>query len=411
MANTGRFYSTLSELENDNAKPEIVVRLIRKWDCLKRRNRNHFRSQELLLLDETGSLIKAFINHRLFPYYHNNMLNEGSIYYISNFCLEEEISRPRLTNHRFCIQFTHLTTAAELLDDVPNIEKSKFHIHEHDSLVLLANQNKILPDVVGRITYVWGSELHNLGSEHKIMATLLLRNGRKVHLSIWDNIARDFRMLLSATQWIKGVITITSVNPKLFTGELYLNTSSSTRFYVTDEVNEIRNLRQHRNGYLKPPFQALDINELDVSMKTIAQILTFLDTEDIQITEIVTRNGWYYISCPDCLNKIKPVDNKLICSYCLAVKVGGQVRLRLEVIAEVETDRTKFMIFDKDARIITNMSAEEVVQQNFNIGNEFPQCLQQLIGKQFIFQTRLTAFDFQAGEETLLVTSIADQRQ
>ena len=56
--------------------------------------------------------------------------------------------KKKTTNgHRLFIQLTHHTIAPEVLDDVPQIEKTKFRIHGYKKLLMLANTNHILPGI------------------------------------------------------------------------------------------------------------------------------------------------------------------------------------------------------------------------------------------------------------------------
>ncbi|KAL1204400.1 hypothetical protein V5N11_034654 [Cardamine amara subsp. amara] len=142
MATDRHPYSMLGDLQKDLTNQAIIVRLIRKWEACNRRRGSKLMSLDLLLMDETGFVIKAPINHRLARYY-NNIFQEVSIYYISNFALDENNGRLKLTDHKLSIQFTHLTIASEVLDDAPRIGKPTFRFHSHEQLLMLANTNQI----------------------------------------------------------------------------------------------------------------------------------------------------------------------------------------------------------------------------------------------------------------------------
>ncbi|VVA98231.1 unnamed protein product [Arabis nemorensis] len=124
------------------------------------------------------------------------------------------------------------------------------------------------------------------------------------------------------TQRKQCYVVITAVNPKMFAGDLYLNTSPATRFYQHAEPQEL---------------------------------------ESVRIVDIITRNGWYNISCAKCYNSIKPLDDKLICRFCDDSSFIGVVRFRLAVIVDDETDQRRFVIFDRDARKLTNILAEDLI--------------------------------------------------
>lgn len=52
-----------------------------------------------------------------------------------------------VTDHKVSILLIHHTIASEVLDNVPQIEKTKFRIHGYKKLLMLANTNHILPDI------------------------------------------------------------------------------------------------------------------------------------------------------------------------------------------------------------------------------------------------------------------------
>ncbi|CAN6860450.1 unnamed protein product [Brassica oleracea] len=52
-----------------------------------------------------------------------------------------------------------------------------------------------------------------------------------VYLSLWDEAASTFRGLLKAGDKTKSVMLVTTVNPKLFGGNMYLNSTPGTRFF------------------------------------------------------------------------------------------------------------------------------------------------------------------------------------
>ncbi|KAG2324680.1 hypothetical protein Bca52824_007408 [Brassica carinata] len=60
-----------------------------------------------------------------------------------------------------------------------------------------------------------------------------------VNVSLWDEAASTFRGLLKAGDKSLSVVLVTSVNPKLFGGELYLNSTQGTRFFFDTTVPEI----------------------------------------------------------------------------------------------------------------------------------------------------------------------------
>ncbi|VVB01626.1 unnamed protein product [Arabis nemorensis] len=172
------------------------------------------------------------------------------------------------------------------------------------------------------------------------------------------------------TQRKQCSVVITTVNRKMFAGDLYLNTLPATRFYQHDEPQEVESVRHQYENIQTSSLQEHELNEESSSLKTISQMLSFLDVAKPQekeficsarIVDIITRNGWYNISCAKCYYRIKPLDDKLICRFCDDSSFIGVVRFRLEVIVDDETDQGRFVIFDREARKLTNMLAGDLI--------------------------------------------------
>ncbi|KAL1220190.1 hypothetical protein V5N11_008210 [Cardamine amara subsp. amara] len=151
-------YPTLEDLDNVSGSRAVIVRLIQKWEARNPRRGNILMSLDLLLLDEKDNLIKASINHRLIGKFKNN-LHEGSILCIKDFDVGKTYERFKLSDHKYIIYFNHSTTINEVLEYAPEIGKTKFRISNYEKLLSIANTNEELPDVVGRIIFVLGSNL------------------------------------------------------------------------------------------------------------------------------------------------------------------------------------------------------------------------------------------------------------
>lgn len=99
----------------------------------------------------------------------------------------------KLMDHKYNIYFSHLTSVNDVLDDAHVIGKRKFRIQDYENLLRIANTNEELPimsnisqisytisnflvilikpisDVIGKIEFVLGSNLHDIRSTHKIL--------------------------------------------------------------------------------------------------------------------------------------------------------------------------------------------------------------------------------------------------
>ncbi|KAF3511630.1 hypothetical protein F2Q69_00006667 [Brassica cretica] len=86
-----------------------------------------------------------------------------------------------------------------------------------------------MPDVVGQVVLIQGTDLQNPSVISKIVVGLLLNRSKMVRLTLLDNASSLFRDLHSKTVMKYKVVLITSINPRVLKGKL---DSSSSIFQL-----------------------------------------------------------------------------------------------------------------------------------------------------------------------------------
>ncbi|KAH0883725.1 hypothetical protein HID58_059821, partial [Brassica napus] len=193
----------------------IVGRLLRFWDSKNIKNQGEFMGITLLLLDEKNSVIYRFIPAGRSPYY-RSLLKAGSVVRVSCFEVARCTNMYKITDHPFVIRFIPQTTIDEVVANAPVINVEKFMIRKFDPLQALANTNLELPDVVGQIQPVQGSDLTAAGVMSRVVVRLMIEPMVVVYLSLWDDVASMFRGLISSGDRTQSVMVVTTVNPKIF---------------------------------------------------------------------------------------------------------------------------------------------------------------------------------------------------
>ncbi|KAL0663120.1 hypothetical protein Bca4012_099957 [Brassica carinata] len=214
-ANAVVAYSTFNSLRLHQVFPSlssqsIVGRLIRFWDTRNVHKNGEFMAITILLLDEQDSVINGFIPANLASQLRSS-LKSGSIVRLNGFEVARIAHMYKITEHQFVIRFIPSTRIDEVLADAPVIKSDKFLVRRIDIF-------KCLPTP----TY-----------QPRALRTVT------VNVSLWDEAASTFRGLLKAGDKSLSVVLVTSVNPKLFGGELYLNSTQGTRFFFDTTVPEI----------------------------------------------------------------------------------------------------------------------------------------------------------------------------
>ncbi|KAL0771445.1 hypothetical protein Bca101_036596 [Brassica carinata] len=189
-----------------------------------------------LTLQLQNSVIYRFIPAGRSPYY-RSLLKAGSVVRVSCFEVARCTNMYKITDHPFVIRFIPQTTIDEVVANAPVINVEKFMIRKFDPLQALANTNLELPDVVGQIQPVQGSDLTAAGVMSRVVVRLMIEPMVVVYLSLWDDVASMFRGLISS-------------------GNLYLNSTPATKFYFDPALQAIVEFTASLNAPWKKLFPA-----------------------------------------------------------------------------------------------------------------------------------------------------------
>ncbi|ESQ33710.1 hypothetical protein EUTSA_v10009766mg, partial [Eutrema salsugineum] len=190
-------YVTFDDLRLGRSSQEIVGRLLRFWDAKNIKKDGEFMGIVLLLLDEKNSVIHGFIPAVRASQYHQQ-LREGLIVKLTDFEVGRCTNLYKITDHPFVIRFLPGTTISDVSDVGRSIAKEKFMLRKLDHLQALANTNLELPDVVGHIRFVQGSNLRDASSTQRLVVRFQIDSSVTVSLSLWDDTAATFRAHLSS---------------------------------------------------------------------------------------------------------------------------------------------------------------------------------------------------------------------
>ncbi|CAG7867325.1 unnamed protein product [Brassica rapa] len=109
-----------------------------------------------------------------------------------------------------------------------------------------------------------------------------------VYLSLWDEAAATFRGLISSGERAQSVMVVTAVNPKIFGGNLYLNSTPATKFYFDVNLPAITQFTASLGGPVGEAFPCIDTKE-SIKKKehvSIRDLNKFISNSDEQVTVI-----------------------------------------------------------------------------------------------------------------------------
>ncbi|KAH0910806.1 hypothetical protein HID58_034127 [Brassica napus] len=268
-----------------------------------------------------------------------------------------------------------------------------------------------------------GSDLKNQTARSRVVVRLLIEPNMTVFMSLWDEAASAFRGLLKAGDKSQSVMLVTTVNPKLFGGNLYLNSTQGTRFFFDTSISEIAEFVSSIGA--TPPQDYTCVDTLERVKKkelvSIGDLNTFISNSNEQTQEadflckaqiigVIQENGWFFVSCTGCHKKLEKRGTSLDCSRCATSDVTGVVRFRVELAVDDGKDSTTFVVFDKEMNKLTKQEAAVLALDEVSNGGEeyLPSCLEELSGKEFVFQIRVTPFNFTPNHRTFTVATISE---
>ncbi|KAJ4895200.1 hypothetical protein Rs2_21994 [Raphanus sativus] len=118
------------------------------------------------------SVIHGFIPANRASHYRND-LKVGSIVRLDRFEVACVPHMYKVTEHQFVLRFIPSTRMGEAQTDAPVIKFDRFMVRRYDHLQVLANTNLELPDVVGEIRSMQGSDLKNTAATTRVVVRLL----------------------------------------------------------------------------------------------------------------------------------------------------------------------------------------------------------------------------------------------
>nr|VDD37921.1 unnamed protein product [Brassica oleracea] len=362
----------------------VVARLLRFWDSRNIKKKGEFMGITLFFLDEQNSVIHGFIPAARSGHYRPG-LRSGSVVKVSRFEVARCTKMYKITDNPFVIWFLPQTTIDEVLVNAPIINLQKFMLRKFEHLQALANTNLELPDVVGMICSVQGSDLSDATVMTRVVVRFVIEHYKKTHnvvvyLSLWDEAAATFRGLISSGERAQSVMVVTTVNPKIFGGNLYLNSTPATKFYSDMNLPAIAQFTDSLGGPVGEAFPCIDTKEAIKKKEhvSIGDLNKFISNSDEQtqeaefickarVLEVLQQNGWSFVSYTGCSRKLDQSGNSLRCNRCVNANVTGVIKYRVELSVDDGNDNATFVVFDREMlNLIKKDAATLTVEETFN---------------------------------------------
>ncbi|XP_065632142.1 uncharacterized protein LOC112008489 isoform X2 [Quercus suber] len=416
-SNQHRAYNSEADI-NGERQMECEIRVLRIWDAVNTVNDHNLISLDMILVDEEGKLLHASIRKNLAQRY-RPLLNEGCVYVIKNFIVEEYTGKYRHVHNPQKILFTSTTSVSKIDGLYHSIPQYQFELADYETIVSRCHDTTYLTDVIGILESIGIVEEINsndrLTKIRKIR--LLLEEKRYVQTNLWGKTALQIDDDVYKSNRDPFIVIVTSTIVKTYKGEYHLSSTCATKLYINLDIPEVTRVRDKLHNTIKGSPRVAD-GELPLhDRKTIAELKDLewnSKTQDMVVTcqakivNVNNRCGWYYNACHKCKKKVKPSKGVLWCEHCKVEPKSAVPRYRIQTKVEDETGSTTFILFDRESEKFISKTAKELAEmkeKDLN-DNSLPWEIGNIVGKECLFQLRLDKYNLKHGREDYTVSRI-----
>ncbi|KAL0797217.1 hypothetical protein Bca101_068594 [Brassica carinata] len=383
MANS---YTLLVDLRAGRCSNTAEVRLLRLWEARNINKRGELMSVEMLLIDESDTLVQGCLPAGFQSQFRERLI-EGSVYTLSGFDVTRSNPKFRLTDGPVSIRFNECTAVEKLASTARTIPTEHVRFRTHKQILELANSGRQLPDVIGELRAIRSTITDRIPGAQRVMLTLRVDGDVNVCVSLFDSLALAFHTKLDGYGREPKIVIVTGINPKVVLGKLYLNGTSASRIFFDSDTlvgkdrldrqcggrDEAESSSKVVHAQKIEPLTIDELNQFVLSAEP--QIIEFLCTA--KVTEILLGDGWY----------------------------------RVVLSVSDPTGTASFVGFDKEVAKLTQVLASEAahivgIGVNARVDTCLPRALADIVGNSYIFQLKLTDFNFTANHQTFTISRI-----
>ncbi|KAK9681932.1 hypothetical protein RND81_10G037800 [Saponaria officinalis] len=204
---------------------------------------------DIILADEKGHYIQAFIKKDALTYYRDK-LKEGQMYIIKNFEVTKNKPTYRCVSNNLMINFIFATSLQPLDDDDPNVPQQVFDLVSYDTIKLRADKDIQLIDLIGRLKKLGKLETIN-GRKGKVLRRVIeveIKSGDIITINLWSEVAKSLDDHLPSNKSTTMVLILTSLTTKTFNGNITLGSTDQTRIFSDIRLPEITDYIKGRHN-------------------------------------------------------------------------------------------------------------------------------------------------------------------
>ncbi|WZZ34442.1 hypothetical protein YC2023_017843 [Brassica napus] len=311
-------YTPLANLRTGRCSNTAEVRLLRFWEAQNIRKGGELMSLDMLLLDEQSTLIQGTVNAARLDTY-RELFVEGSVYSLSGFDVTRSDNKFRLSDAPVSIRFTDAGNVVIILFTELFLTTCKIYL-ELSAI---------------RSTINNGTQGSNVN----------------VCVSLFDGLAFAFAEKMTRNGREPKVVLITSINPKVVGGRLFLNGTSGTHIYFDSQLQAKNAIHSELFGDGSNQISSSSklIHAQKIVPLTVSELNQYVLSADPQVIEFL------------CTAKVTGIQFEEECAV-------ASLRYRVELSVADNTGDAVFVAFDLDMAKLTNIPAAEAAEVIIKLG-------------------------------------------
>ncbi|KAK1384738.1 DUF223 domain-containing protein [Heracleum sosnowskyi] len=393
-------FSPITKLNASKIKWNIKVRAQAVWKGITRETKE-FRGINMILVDDSRFRIHAFVSAR-FAHLFEKDLEEGQIYNISNFIVQEytgvEFHRcVRFEKHIYFAEYTKLAKSLELGLRIPQCCFDFFDLKDLEKMEcdkrFLCDVAGIVKDATELLDYV------NDNQEQKKQKKFTITDGRSaVKVTFFDDFAENVENVLKKEQNYPIAIIIASAKIGRFLGELSLTNYPATRLYLNTNHDFVQNLKTRAKDptFYKDMVVREDEHPEMMTVKDIKQLTDKYIAKKVvcgvTVKKVQEHLHWYDCICPKCNILLDKVNERFRCGKCGKYYPWPPKRFRVCLIGCDSTGGLAIMLGDREVRKLTGKTVFDItLDQAEGDEDKFPQVIKDFQNKYYKMVLKISA--------------------
>ncbi|KAK4593214.1 hypothetical protein RGQ29_017377 [Quercus rubra] len=349
-------YSLLNQLCIDKHKEnwKVKIRISRMWNAINSKN-NDIISLDMILIDEQSNSIHAIIRNNIAKKF-KPLLQEGKFYELSYFQVVDGNALYRPIDNDIKIMFTLKTSIKEIKEIDVDIPRHKFEFVDYNKIHERVNKHV------------------QLSGEYNLSST----SGTRVYIDLDIPETTEFK-----DQLVENNQPIVQM-PKQFKPQLTIEEEMNINRTTISEIKKIMWDSDNKETIFTCQGKIINID--------------------------IDHSGWYFISCEVCRRKVKSREEFFWCDNCNKKACFPITRYRIQLKVEDSSGMATFILFDSEAEKLLNISAKDLLNKSLEEPDEviLPVQIENLKGKQFVFQIQLNNYNFNYGWEIFTIKKLFD---